>query len=311
VRLVQRAARILAVILIITFATALLLQLAPGTPAQVIAGDGATPETLAAIDAEYGFDRPFVVQYLDWLGDFVTGDLGTSYRTLEPVWGAIANAAPATLQLAIGAVLLALIVAVPTALFCAFRADSAFDRAVNVITSALIAIPPFVAALLLSYLFAVQLGWVPVTGWVPLSESLTENFHYAALPVVALSLHPAALFYRVLRADLVTSLQQDHIALARAKGLSPTAVMLRHALRPSAFSLMTVVGLQLAQLLGTTVVVEVLLGIPGLGALLVSAVLGQDLITVQGVVLVVALGYLLLNLAVDVSYRFVDPRVKV
>jgi peptide/nickel transport system permease protein len=299
------------VIVLITFATALLLQLAPGTPAQVIAGEGAPPETLAAIDAEYGFDKPIVVQYVDWLGGFVTGDLGTSYRTLEPVWDATLRAAPATVELAVGAVLLALLLAVPTALFCAFRANSVFDRAVNALTSALISTPPFVAALLLSYVFAVQLGWVPVTGWVPLSESLTDNLRYAALPIVALALPPTAMFYRVLRADLGTSLQQDHIALARSKGLSPAAIMLRHALRPSAFSLMTVVGIQLAQLLGTTVVVEVLLGIPGLGSLLVNSVLGQDLITVQGVVVLIALGYLLMNLVVDVSYRLVDPRVKI
>jgi len=307
----QRVLRLLIVTFIVTLFTALLLQLVPGSPAQLIAGEGASPEALRTINHQYGFDKPVFTQYINWMKGLFTGDLGTSYRSGAPVWNAIKERAPVTAELAIGAIVLALVLAVPLALLCAYRAGRFFDRVVEAITSVMIAIPPFLSALLFSYVFAISLAWFPVTGWVSLTDDPVGNIEHAVIPIVALALPAVAVFQRVLRADVIATLQEDHIALARAKGVSSTQIMLRHALRPSSFSLLTVAGLQLAGLVGGTVIIETLFALPGLGSLLVQSVLGHDLVTVQGLVVVLALSYLLVNLIVDISYRLIDPRVSI
>jgi peptide/nickel transport system permease protein len=307
----QRAVRLVLVILLVTIFTSLMLQLVPGDAAQLIAGEGATPEVLAAVRAANGLDQNVVTQYLHWMGNLLTGDLGESFRTRGPVWDAIVERAPATIEIAVGAIVIALVVAVPLALFCAYRAGGLVDRTVEGLTSLLVALPPFLTGVLLAFVFSISLRWLPVTGWVPFTEAPVRNLSYVVIPAVALALPALATFQRVLRSDVIATLQQDHIALARAKGVPPRQIMTRHALRPSSFSLLTVAGLQLAQMVGGTVVIETLFGIPGLGALLIQSVLGHDLVMVQGVVVVIALGYLVINLIVDVSYRLLDPRVSV
>ena len=297
------------VMLIVSTFTTLMLDLVPGDPAMIVAGEGASPEMLAAINDKYGFDQDFFTRYVGWVGNLFTGDLGTSYRTGQPVLEAIAERAPVTLELAFGAILLALLVAIPLGLWCAFHAGSVVDRVVDAVTSVFIAVPAFLSALLLAFVFAVTMAWLPVTGWTPISEDLVGNLQHAIMPMVALSLPAMAIFQRVLRADVIATLHQDHIALARAKGLSSPAIVTRHAFRPSSFSLLTVAGIRLAELVGGTVVIEVLFAIPGLGSLLVQSVLSQDMVVVQGVVVVIAFGYLLINFAVDLSYRLLDPRV--
>lgn len=307
----MRALRLGLVVLLVTIFTAMMLQFVPGDPAVTIAGEGATPEAITAIREQYGFNKPIVGQYLDWTRSLMTGDLGESFRTRAPVWDSIVDRAPVTFEIAVGAILLALVVAVPLALYCAYRPGSVIDRIVEALTSLFVALPPFLTALLISFVLAVQLDWLPVTGWTPFTEDPIENLRYALIPIVALSLPALSVFQRVLRADVIATLQQDHIALARAKGVAPGAIMRRHALRPSSFSLMTVAGLQLGQMVGGTVVIEVLFGIPGLGSMLIHSILGQDLIMVQGIVVVMAITYLLVNLVVDLSYRLLDPRVSV
>jgi len=307
----QRAVRLVLVILLVTIFTSLMLQLVPGDAAQLIAGEGATPEVLAAVRAANGLDQNVVTQYLHWMGNLLTGDLGESFRTRGPVWDAIVERAPATIEIAVGAIVIALVVAVPLALFCAYRAGGLVDRTVEGLTSLLVALPPFLTGVLLAFVFSISLRWLPVTGWVPFTEAPVRNLSYVVIPAVALALPALATFQRVLRSDVIATLQQDHIALARAKGVPPRQIMTRHALRPSSFSLLTVAGLQLAQMVGGTVVIETLFGIPGLGALLIQSVLGHDLVMVQGVVVVIAMAYLVINLIVDVSYRLLDPRVSV
>jgi len=309
--IVQRAVRLVLVILLVTIFTSLMLQLVPGDAAQLIAGEGATPEVLAAVRAANGLDQDVVTQYLHWMGNLLTGDLGESFRTRGPVWDAIVDRAPATIEIALGAIVIALAVAVPLALLCAYRAGGLVDRTVEGLTSLLVALPPFLTGVLLAFVFSVSLRWLPVTGWVPFTEAPLRNLSYVVIPAVALAMPALATFQRVLRTDVIATLQLDHIALARAKGVRPRQIMTRHALRPSSFSLLTVAGLQLAQMVGGTVVIETLFGIPGLGALLIQSVLGHDLVMVQGVVVVIAMAYLVINLIVDVSYRLLDPRVSV
>lgn len=309
--IVQRAVRLVLVILLVTIFTSLMLQLVPGDAAQLIAGEGATPEVLAAVRAANGLDQDVVTQYLHWMGNLLTGDLGESFRTRGPVWDAIVDRAPATIEIALGAIVIALAVAVPLALLCAYRAGGLVDRTVEGLTSLLVALPPFLTGVLLAFVFSVSLRWLPVTGWVPFTEAPLRNLSYVVIPAVALAMPALATFQRVLRTDVIATLQLDHIALARAKGVPPRQIMTRHALRPSSFSLLTVAGLQLAQMVGGTVVIETLFGIPGLGALLIQSVLGHDLVMVQGVVVVIAMAYLVINLIVDVSYRLLDPRVSV
>jgi peptide/nickel transport system permease protein len=305
----RRVVRLVLVMILVTLFTSLMLELVPGSPAHLIAGEGASSEAIAQINHDYGFDKPIMVRYLDWMGNLVTGDLGDSYRTQEPVWDAIKSRAPITMQLAFGAIILALLLAVPLALLCAFRAGSVFDRVVDGFTSVVIAVPAFLSALVLVYFLSSRAGVLPVTGWASLTEDPIDNLKHAAIPTIALALPALAVFQRVLRADVIATLQQDHITLARAKGLSSTVIVLRHALRPSSFSLLTVAGIRVAELVGGTVIIESLFAIPGLGSLLVQAVLGRDMIVVQAVVVVIALTYLLINLIVDVSYQLLDPRV--
>jgi len=304
-----RLARLVGVVVLVTLATSFMLELVPGSPAVTIAGEGASPEAIAAINAEYGFDDSAAKRYADWVGGIFRGDLGTSYLDSTPVFDAIKERAPVTLELALGAIILALLISIPLALFCAYRAGSWADRAVDAVTSALIAVPSFVTSLGLVYLLSVTLGWLPVTGWTALTDDPVDNLRHAFIPILALSLPAAAVFQRVLRADLVGTLQQDFITLARAKGSSPTAIVVRHALRPSSFSVLTVAGIRLAELVGGTVVIETIFSIPGLGAYLVQSVLNSDLVAVQGIVLLMAVAYLVINFAVDSTYRLLDPRV--
>ncbi|WP_268794399.1 ABC transporter permease [Pseudarthrobacter siccitolerans] len=304
-----RLTRLVAVVFLVTLMTSFMLELVPGSPAVSIAGDYATPEVIAAINEQYGFEKPVMERYVDWVAGVFQGDFGRSYLDRTPVFDSLIERAPMTLQLAFGAILLALLISIPLALFCAFRPDTFVDRVVNALTSGLIAIPAFVTSLFFVYALSVTLGWLPVTGWVPFTTDPVKNLRHAFIPTLALSLPAAAVFVRVLRADLVGTLQQDFITLARAKGLPSTPILVRHALRPSSFSLLTVAGLRLAELVGGTIVIETIFSIPGIGAYLIRAVLGGDLIVVQGVVLFMAVAYLGINFVVDSTYRLLDPRI--
>lgn len=306
----ERVGRYVAVLVLVTLGTTLLLDLVPGDPALTILGADPTPEAIAQLNERYGFEDPVLERYWNWITHALQGDLGTSIHGGQPVIDALAQRLPVTLEIAILATLLSLLIAIPLALATAYRAGSLFDRAVDTVTSIFISIPSLVAALVLVLVFAMALRWLPVTGWVPFAEDPIANLRHAALPVIALALPETAVFQRVLRADVIATLQSDHIALAKAKGLGTTRILFRHALRVSSYSLLTVTGLRLAHLIGGTVVVEVIFAVPGIGALLVSSISGQDLITLQAVVAVIATAYLVINLLVDLTYSVLDPRVK-
>jgi peptide/nickel transport system permease protein len=290
--------------------TTVLLALIPGDPAVIMAGTPADPKVVAAINQQYGFDEPIVERYGNWLSDALGGDLGTSYVTKQPVWEAIKERLPVTIELALLSTLLALVCAVPLAVLCATRPNSRLDRIIGAVTYAQISLPSFVIALFLVYFFAVTFEVFPVLGWTPLDESVSGNLQSVALPVISIAIGEMVALQRVLRADLVATTQEDYIALARSKGLSTKTIMWKHALKPSSFSLITLSGLSLARLLGGTVLVEQIFVLPGLGALLITAINTKDFVTVQGVVAFIAVVFLLVNFVVDILYGVLDPRTR-
>ncbi|MBO1901334.1 ABC transporter permease [Leucobacter weissii] len=298
------------VLLLVTFSVSLLLHLAPGSVAQTILGEEATPENVAALNASLGFDRPFIVQYVDWLWHAVQGDLGTSPITHIPVMQSILQRLPVTLEIAFLALIISLLISIPLAILSAARPGSALDRGISAITSVFLSVPAFVAGPILIYFFAVSLNAFPALGWTPLDEGLGANLRAAFLPALAAGITEIAAFHRVLRADLIGTLREDYVAAARAKGLSGNYVMFRHAFRPSSFSLLTISGLSLARLIGGTIIVEMLFVLPGLGQFIATAVSTSDVVAVQGVVSFIALVFVVMNMLVDIGYGLVDPRVR-
>lgn len=308
--LARRLAHLVPVLLLVSFATMVMLDFIPGEPAYAIIGEFATDEQVAQINHQLGLDQPVFSRFAEWLGGVATGDFGTSLRTNQPVWDAISERLPVTLQLAIMAQVIALVVAVPVAVYTAYKQGGRADRWWAGISSLFISTPPFVLALVLAYLFAVKWKMYPVTGWVPIEDGLADNLNSAFLPALSLALGEIAIYSRLLRADMITTLQNDYVLAARAKGLSPAYVLVRHALRPSSFSLVTLSGLSLGRLIGGTVVVETIFALPGLGQLTVQATLASDLLMIQGIVVFVAIVYVLINALVDVAYAYLDPRVR-
>lgn len=306
----RRIGRSLLVVLLATMGVVALLSLAPGSVAQVILGENATPEAVAALNAKLGLDQPLWSQYLNWLAGAVRGDLGNSPVTGQSVSAAIAERLPVTLQLAVMALVIALIVAVLLAVTSAARPGSKVDRGINALSSVFLSVPAFIAGPVLIYFFALMLGWFPVMGWSRISEGIGLNLRSALLPAIAIALTEIASFHRLLRTDLIGTLREDFVGAARAKGMSRTYVMFRHALRPSSFSLITLAGINLGRLIGGTVIVESLFSLPGLGQLLASSIIARDVIMVQGVVAFVAVVYVGVNTVVDLSYELIDPRVR-
>ncbi|TDC20439.1 ABC transporter permease [Actinomadura bangladeshensis] len=289
----------------------LLVDLTPGDPAATILGESATPEQIADLRQQLGLDRPLLVRYGEWIANIAQGDFGHSIRSQQPVLDAIVERVPVTLELAILAQLMAFVVVIPLALYTAYRAGRRADRLVNVVTSGLVSMPPFLTALLLVFVFALTLRAFPATGWVRIGDDPFANLRFAFLPALALALTELAVLTRVLRSDLIATLQEDFILSAKAKGLPTWYVLLRHALRPSSFSLVTLAGLSLGRLIGGAVIVETLFALPGIGQLLVNSILAKDVVVVQGVVVFVALVYVALNVLTDIFYTILDPRTRV
>lgn len=307
----RRVLRNLVVVLLVTLAAVSLLSLAPGSAAAVILGESATPESVAALNAELGLDQPLWQQYLSWLGGAVTGDLGTSPITNEPVLQAVLDRLPVTLQLAAMALSLSLVVSILLAVVSATWQGTFIDRATTAFSSVLLSVPAFIAGPVLIYVFSLQLGLLPVSGWDRVSDDgLVANLQSAILPALAIALTEIAAFHRVLRSDLISTMREDFVGAARAKGMSRTYVMLRHTLRPSSFSLITLAGINLGRLIGGTVVVETLFSLPGLGQLIISSIIGRDIVSVQGIVVFIVVVYVVVNMLVDLSYSWLDPRVR-
>lgn len=307
---VRRLLAILPVLLAVSLLTFLIASLLPGDLAFVILGDQATPENVAALRRDMGLDQPLWWRYLSWLGHVLQGDLGRSFRTGQTVLQAIAERIPVSLQLMLMAEFIGLLIGVPVAIACAARAGGAFDRLMTGSAFAMLSMPSFLTAILLIYLFAVELHWLPATGYVPFTEEPLSNLRFFVLPALTLALAEWPGIMRVLRSDMIATLQEDYIALAKAKGLKPSRILFVHALKPSSLTLVTVTGINIGRLLGGTLIVESIFALPGIGRLLVGAIYTRDLVILQGVVLLVACGFVIVNFIVDMLYAVLDPRIR-
>jgi peptide/nickel transport system permease protein len=298
---------VLGVVAVLVF---LMLRLTPGDPAAVLAGDQATTEQIAMIRANLGLDRSIPEQFVIWLGHLFQGDLGQSYYYKLPVTELIAQRLEPTLSLAVVTITLAVLIAVPLGVVAAWRFGGWLDRGVMAFSVMGFSVPVFVSAYLLIWLVSLKLGWLPVQGYKRLSEGLGPWLYHLTLPAITLSLIYIALIARVTRASVLETLGEDYIRTARAKGLPEVLVLRRHALANAAVPIITVIGIGVALLIGGVVVTESVYAIPGLGRLTVDAVLARDFPTVQGVILLFSFVYVLVNLLVDLSYVFFDPRIR-
>ena len=307
VRRVLATVPVMAVVALFVFA---LLYIAPGDPAAVIAGDQATPADVERIRQSLGLDRPFLVRFGEWLWQILHGDLGTSIFTNLPVSTMIAQRIGPTLSLTGVTLLLSILVAVPIGVVAAWKAGTWIDRAVMAFAVLGFSVPVFVVAYLLAYVFSLELEWLPVQGYTPLSDGFWPWLENLILPAVALGCVYIALIARITRAAMLEVLQQDYIRTARAKGVGQGGVLFVHALKNAAVPVVTVIGIGVALLIGGAVVTESVFAIPGLGRLTVDAILRRDYPVIQGIVLLFSFVYVLVNLAVDLLYTLLDPRIR-
>jgi peptide/nickel transport system permease protein len=308
--LARRLVYLVPVLLAVSLLTFLIASLLPGDLAYVILGDQATPEKVAALRHDMGLDQPIWWRYLGWLGHLLEGDLGRSFRTGQTVLQAVTERLPVSIELMLLAETIGLLIGVPLAIMCAARAGGAFDRFVTGSAFGMLSVPTFLSAILLIYLFAVQLHLLPATGYVPLAEDPFGNLRFFVLPALTLGLAEWPTIMRVLRSDMIATLQEDYIALARAKGLKPSRILFVHALKPSSLTLVTVTGINIGRLIGGAVIVEQVFALPGVGRLIVGAIYTRDLVILQGAVLLVAAGFVAVNFIVDMLYAVLDPRIR-
>lgn len=306
----SRVMSTLPVLLIVAFLTFLMLEITPGDPASVAAGADASSETIETVREQLGLADPLYQRFADWFTSVIVGDLGNSFMSGVPVREMIFERLPITLSLTMGALVIGLAIAIPAGIFAAVKSGSWLDRVTIFTTSLGISSPEFLIGLLLILAFSLNLGWFPATGYVPLAEDPVEWMLRLALPCVALGVGVAAELTRHVRASMRDVLQRDYIQTARAKGLSTASVIGKHALKNAALPVVTVLGLQVRRLLAGTVIVEQIFAINGIGTLVVRAVFNRDLPTLLGVALVTAVIVLLVNLLVDLSYGFLDPKVR-
>ncbi len=298
---------VMAVVAITVF---MLLRLTTDDPAAIIAGDNATSQDVAAIRTKLGLDRPIAQQFVIWIGNVVRGDFGESFFFKKPVAELIAGRLQPTLSLAICTLILAVSMAVPLGVVAAWRRGGWIDRGVMGLAVLGFSVPTFVVGYVLIYLVAIQLGWLPVQGYQRLEEGVGGFLERLILPSITLATIYVALIARITRASVLEVLNADHVRTARAKGLGDLAVLVRHVLRNAAVPIVTVIGLGVALLIGGVVVTESVYAIPGLGRLTVDAVLARDYPTVQAVILLFSTVYVLINLLVDLTYTFLDPRIR-
>ncbi|MBI2887926.1 MAG: ABC transporter permease [Chloroflexi bacterium] len=308
-RIVQMAPALLLATLVM-FSMVFLL---PGDPTVNLMGEEAataTPEQIEAFRQRYGLDQPFFIQYTTWLKNALQGDLGRSFRNREPVTESIATRLPVTLELALLSTVMAIVIGVPAGIVSAIKRNSIMDMFVTAFSVMWVALPNFWLAILLIMVFAVMLEWLPVAGYVPLALDPVGNLKSLLLPAFALGSHYAAVLARQTRSGMLEVLHQDYIRTARAKGLHERRVVLLHALKNALIPIVTLLGLHLGRVLGGTVIIETVFAIPGMGLLVIASIHGRDYMAAQGAILVLVLGIMISNLLADVTYVYVDPRIK-
>jgi peptide/nickel transport system permease protein len=321
----RRLLQLVVVVVLSTLFAFALLRLFPGDVADAVIPYG-TAAQKAKFRADTGLDKPFFEQYATWLGNLAQGDFGKDYQSNTPVSDKLSAALPVSLQLMLYAQLMALAVAIPLGVYTAYRAGTKSDRAVNTGAFALLALPSFVLALALAYWVGVKwkpdipfLGQIPVTGYEPgwleplfgqPAGDLGKHFGTMLLPTISLAAGLVAVYMRLLRSDMIATLQENYITMARAKGLSDQRILWRHALRPSSLTLLTVAGLNFGTLIGGAVAVEVIFGIPGIGTLIYQAINARQIVELQSYIAIIAIGYVLINFTIDALYVVLDPRIR-
>lgn len=306
-RLLARFLASLAVASVLIFA---LMRAVPGDPARIALGVTATDEAVAELSREMGLDRPIWAQYFDWVVGLLTGDFGVSLASRQDITPLVLDRAQVSLILCLTAMALSLLIAVPLGVWSARRARHADGTVISVFSQVGIAVPSFLAGVLLVAVFAVQLGWVPANGWVPPGVSFTGFLQRLILPVIALTLVQASILTRYVRSSVLEEMDRDYIRTARAIGMSPGQALRRHGLRNAALPVLTVTGVQLTTLIVGAVVIEQVFVLPGLGSMMLDAVANRDLITVQTIVMLLVVFTLTVNFIVDLTYRLVDPRLR-
>ena len=307
---VRRLVAVIPLLVLVTFMAYGIILLVPGDPAITIAGENATPEQVEATRERLGLNDPFVVQYGRWVGNAVRGDLGNSLFATRPVRQAIFERLPITLALTFSALVLAVVVAVPAGILAAMRKGTWLDRATTVSATLGVALPNFWLGLVLVLIFAIYNPWLPATGYAAFSDGVWEWAQHMILPAIALGAAACAEVTRQLRSAVIDVLHQDYVRTARAKGLRGPKVVGKHVLKNAAVPVVTVLGLQVTRLLGGAVIIEQVFAIPGLGQLAVSAVFNRDIPIILGVVVVAALVAIVVNLLVDLSYGWFNPKVR-
>lgn len=306
-RLLQ-AVPVLVIVSIVIFSVTLLL---PGDPTFTVVGEFATEEQRAAARKEYGFDDPIPIQYLNWAEKVLTGDLGRSIRTREPVAVMIADRLPVTLQLAFLSMAFAVALGVPLGLLAAIRHNTWIDSGTSFIAMTGLAIPNFWAGILLIMLFTLVLGWLPPSGYVPFTEAPLENLKLMIMPAITLGTALTALIMRQTRASTLAVLSQDYVRTAYAKGLKEQRILFRHVMRNAMIPVTTITGLQIGKVLSGAVIVETIFSLPGIGELVVTGIFGRDYPVVQASVLLIVIMIMAVNLIVDLLYAVLDPRIEV
>ncbi|MBO0730028.1 MAG: ABC transporter permease [Acidimicrobiaceae bacterium] len=298
------------VVFIVSVLTFLLLNLLPGNPVYLILGPGATPKGVAELTRHLHLNRPIYDRYADWLWAALHGNFGQSYLNREPASTLIGQALPVTLELLLISQIIALALAIPAGVYSARRPGGWMDQGASTFAFGMLAIPAFMLGVLMVGLFAVHWHLFPASGYTHLTANFGRNIRSLFLPALTLGLGSLAVYVRLLRSDMIATLQQDFITVARSKGLHPRYVLWHHAFRPSMFSLVTVVGLNVGALIGGAFLVEVIFGIPGIGSLTLQSIYQRDYLVVQACVLIISVGYVFVNFLVDLLYPFLDPRVR-
>lgn len=306
----RRLLALIPVLIVVGVIVFTIIHLTPGDPASVILGESATQEEVDQLRQALGLDQPLMSQFITWIGQVATGNLGTSVFSGEPVAQTIINRLGPTVSLAIVACMVSLCIAIPTAILAVWKRDSVLDPAFMSVTLLGVSIPNFWLALLLILLFAVVLRWLPVAGYVPISEGVWPWLSHLILPAVVLSVQQAGIISRMLRDGMLDIMHQDYIRTARAKGLKERVVLIKHTLSNAMIPTTTVIGASIAGLLGGAVVTETIFAIPGIGGLIVESIARRDYPVLQGTVLFVATVYVIVNLVVDLAYAVLDPRIR-
>jgi peptide/nickel transport system permease protein len=308
----KRFGRLLLVIIAVTFLTSMFVSLLPGDAAAIKCAGQCTPEAYEQVREEMGLNKSVVGRYVSWLGKVLPPDidLGRSDVYEEPVADALGQRLPVTLELLVLSQILALGLSIPIAVLSARKPNGVFDRVSSTISFLFLAVPGFVLALVFISIFAVGLKWVPATGYTAFLDNPVENLRSLIIPALALAAGEISVFSRLLRTDLMTTLQEDYIMMAKAKGLTSRRILWRHAFRPSLLSLVTVLGLRTGALIGGAIIVEFLFVINGVGTYAITAINNRDYIPLQGAVALIAIGYVFINFTVDLVYALIDPRIR-